>query len=622
MSKQTFSKAISESMQNKIYALELNNSSMFLEEDENFQIALCLAYMTLSKEKIIEKDMKERDRMKRLSQKVDQTEIDKVFDESFAKAVPNIIYAKENNNLWILDNIRDSIMHGAFEIDEERKLFLIDNKQYDRDFTAEIPFSWFIAYAKNDILSKKILDKYTVKGFYYNKLKDDRRYFLTKHEVRDNILYRINIVGNKFNVRNIEKRIKELFNIYKDETITKDMIDKYKDIPEKEKKKYGESYLVSFYMAREKVKESIEKEFPGVTLSIQIDNRKSKLDKKTEIVLPLYYNDYDVVMDELNKQVSSKSMTLLKYISNMIENIDSKELISIEETQNQKIDNTNRFNILLTNAPLVHKELPEISMISEQNLKILRSICINIYGLSTLVINHQELYNDTFFTEHPGIYGIKAYQKSHYLEYAEKRKSLILKILETENAIYTKQKQLKECNIQIVKSKIQTIIGVLETKKEVYVNELNNLAQTLKFERIENHKACNLENKQKLEEGLEKYYQHFKAAKEAENKWKIQKVIEELLEAQILEESKYTYGLCQNMKDVLTIIRNSFSHIGRVCIGKERGLDTNIILKDYDNNGEKTGEVLCKYQDLIDLLNAPYLITDTNTKKLTKKDTN
>ena len=35
-----------------------------------------------------------------------------------------ILYAKENNNLWILDNIRDSIMHGVFDIDEKRKCFL------------------------------------------------------------------------------------------------------------------------------------------------------------------------------------------------------------------------------------------------------------------------------------------------------------------------------------------------------------------------------------------------------------------------------------------------------------------------------------------------------------------
>ena len=60
------------------------------------------------------------------------------------------------------------------------------------------------------------------------------------------------------------------------------------------------------------------------------------------------------------------------------------------------------------------------------------------------------------------------------------------------------------------------------------------------------------------------------------------------------------------MKEVLTIIRNCFSHIGRVSIGKNRETETIIYLNDYDGN-EKTGEVICKYIDLIQLLRAPYI---------------
>ena len=70
--------------------------------------------MTLSKEKIIKKDMKEIDRLGRLTKLVDDKEIDKLFDTNFCSQVSIINYAKEQNNLWILDNIRDSIMHGAF----------------------------------------------------------------------------------------------------------------------------------------------------------------------------------------------------------------------------------------------------------------------------------------------------------------------------------------------------------------------------------------------------------------------------------------------------------------------------------------------------------------------------
>jgi hypothetical protein len=71
------------------------------------------------------------------------------------------------------------------------------------------------------------------------------------------------------------------------------------------------------------------------------------------------------------------------------------------------------------------------------------------------------------------------------------------------------------------------------------------------------------------------------------------------------------------MKDVLTIIRNCFSHVGRIYIGKDKLLSSFIILSDFDNNGEKSGEVICSYDNLIKLLNEPYQIEDT-TKKTSK----
>ena len=54
MSKENFSKKISNLMHKKLDALEQKNPNLFLEKDENFDVVLCLAYMTLSKEKIIE----------------------------------------------------------------------------------------------------------------------------------------------------------------------------------------------------------------------------------------------------------------------------------------------------------------------------------------------------------------------------------------------------------------------------------------------------------------------------------------------------------------------------------------------------------------------------------------
>ena len=187
MSKETFSSKICDAMDKKVAATEYFDLKTILENDENFEIAICLTYMTLSKEKIIEKDIKNNDRIGRLTQMVDTTEIDKVFQPGFAPQMPKIISSRENNNLWILDNIRDSIMHGAFDIDEKRKVFIINNNQFNRELSAEVPFSWFVSYAKNDILSKKLADIYTIKNYYYNKGKTNSKSFETSKELYNNI---------------------------------------------------------------------------------------------------------------------------------------------------------------------------------------------------------------------------------------------------------------------------------------------------------------------------------------------------------------------------------------------------------------------------------------------------
>lgn len=53
MSKIDFSKKIVPIIEHKINALENLDYSEFLKKDEYFELALCLAYLTLSKEKII-----------------------------------------------------------------------------------------------------------------------------------------------------------------------------------------------------------------------------------------------------------------------------------------------------------------------------------------------------------------------------------------------------------------------------------------------------------------------------------------------------------------------------------------------------------------------------------------
>ena len=398
MSKESFSQKISEIMYKKTNAIDRLDLKTLFEKDENFEVAICLAYMSLSKEKIIEKDIKNDDRLGRLTQKIDTSEIDKVFQSGFADEMPRIIYAKENNNLWILDNIRDSIMHGACDIDEEKKCFIIDNNQYNRELKAVIPFAWFIAYAKNDILSKKISDNYTIKNYYYNIAKKNRKHFDTRKELMNNILYRVNISGNKFNIKNIEKRINELFLLYSNDEISDEMVDKYKNQIGREKIKYNEKYLVSFYNARQKVIDTIQKEFPGVILKISIDDRKYRFVNKTAKKSPPYFNNYDLMFNMFNNRLSPKGISLLRFMSSIIENIDKN--YNIDESDHEESlewkKTTKIIHNLLTGEEISSDKNNDLYLVLDHDLKILRSIYLSVFGLSTLVINHETLYNKYF----------------------------------------------------------------------------------------------------------------------------------------------------------------------------------------------------------------------------------
>ena len=126
MSKRDFSEKIIETMEKKIKAIESIDPDEFAKKDEYFELAICLAYMTLSKEKIIDKDIKNDDQIKRLNENVDRNEINKVFNPSFSKEMPVILYTAVNDDVWMLDNIRDSIMHGSFDVDEDKSAKVLE----------------------------------------------------------------------------------------------------------------------------------------------------------------------------------------------------------------------------------------------------------------------------------------------------------------------------------------------------------------------------------------------------------------------------------------------------------------------------------------------------------------
>lgn len=604
MSKKSFSQEIDKLMYRKTKSLENGYYDDFFSKSEYFELVLCLAYMTLSKEKIIKKDMRDNRRLERLTRMVSTQDIDLLFDSSFCSDVPKIIASEESDKTWILDNIRDSIMHGMFEIDEERKCFIIDNDYFDRTLKAEVPFSWFISYAKNDILSKKKLDKCTIKGFYYNIGKQKKRRFEPGMEAKSHILYIVDVEGSKVNVRNVERRVKELFEECSRKFITDDDVLNYKDVIAKEKFKYGDKYFVSFCMAKDYVKEQIEKEFPGTNVRIHIDNRKGRTVNRIRKNNPLVCPGYDLLFDRLNSSIGKKSDLLLQYITNMIENLDSVSNVEIEKMSDA--DRTDFISKLLKGHNINCITWRDTSICHDENVKILRSICLNVYGLATLVLNHEDLYNKHFLDKSPFEFNIKSYATKPFLEYMGEQRKLVLDYLEQEITIFDDDLALKTCtNPKGVEFRTRRMMQA-EKKRENLREKMCNLQNEVHFEKFIDLDSYNSEADEILIDKIYELYEHFCKATTVQAKRDIKKAIGEYMIEMTKIRSNYIYGYCRSMEEALVIIRNAFSHIGRIYVGKERFKNTTIILNDFDIDGKKSGAVMCPYFDLINLLRNPF----------------
>ncbi len=612
MSKVDFSKKISTVIEHKINSLESLNYNEFLKNDEYFELALCLAYLNLSKEKIIDKELKNPKRLDRLKKHVPTIDIDALFRQGFSNKMPIINNSKEDNNLWILDNIRDSIMHEMLEIDEVKKCIIIKNDYYDRDLECEIPFSWIIDYAKYDILSKKISDNYKFKGFYYNKHKKDNSYLNTKKEISNTILYSVNIKGNKFNIKNVENRIKEIFEECSLIEIDEEIIEKYQEQININKKHYNNKYLISFYNTIAIVKNKISNEFPDITLDIFINERKNNLINKSSKKIASYYKNYDLLYSQLNELVKPKGISLLNHLTSIIENLNS----DIEKTDNNSIkENMCLINSIITNEKKQYTSITDIYNDFYKTLNVLRTICINTYGICTLVINNNELYKQYYEKNNMDMSDLCtiAYTNQGYLDCARKRKTIILDILEQEVKLFEKQTQLQNCTKEEDILKLKTFVNTILNKINQLKQELCKIEENLNFIPYINYKDYNSARINEISNSINNYYNHFNKSQTTEGKKKIKKAISKILDIKIEEDMKYIYRYCNNSNEIIEIIRNSLSHIGRINIIQDSFSQTKIIFNDYDNNHIRSGSVIMPYNDFLKLLKDP--LNETNEKK-------
>ena len=598
MSKISFSEKMNDTLYKKIKSFLYLDHDNFFEYDEYFELALCIAYLTLSKEKIIKKDIKNKDRLGRLDKKVENSEFDKLFEAEFCETPPNIISSKETDSGWILDNIRDCIMHGAFDVDEERRCFIINNHKHDRDLVAEIPFSWFIAYAKYDILSKKVSNHYSFGGFYYNIERKDSNCSKTKNEVFKNIMYKVDISGSKFNVDEISKKIRNIMNETSKKTLSDDLINKYKDTFS-HKYFYSERYLASFAVACKIAKETIEEEYPGVVVNFKLMDKKHEFATYADKHLTPYYNNYDVLMKEFDYAKRRKSYELISYIQKMLTSLETPERCFIGYAFNKMSNETliqfvDRFDGLIGDDLRYSDNKNRFKSVSTLILNIL----INIYGITTLVVNHGDFYNEEFLNMMPHDLGIQSRTKQPIIEYENLQRNFLEQILDIEILLCELKEEYAISPSKRKEKSIKKIEAKLEDKKQKMSVPK---PQSIIYDKVGYQKET-----EDLYKNLDIFMSHFQKTNDIDAKRRIREVILKLYDKKVECEIKYTSAISFDMEETLTIMRNCFSHIGRIYVGKNYGLDTTLIMKDYDTNNNESGCVILKLGTLIEILRKPF----------------
>ena len=620
MSKELYSKQIYQTLYGKLKVLDYREPVFFFEYDEYFELALCIAYMTLSKEKIITKEIENTDRLGRLKKQVATADIDAVFDPSFNPEMPTITNALENNNLWILDNFRDSIMHAAFDIDIENKQLIINNTQDERDLQATIPFSWFVAYTRNHIFNKKVLDKYTVRGFFYNDYKKTRRDINSYSEIYSHIMYEVVIEGNKFKVNEVEDRIRELFELYKHETIDQDTFISYQTKLPKTKNKYNQRYLTTFAVVCDKVKNKLKEEYPDLNIKIFVKDKKHKIAKKLSRKLDDTYSRYDTFMDSLNAGLYPNHKVILDYIANIIANLTpiDEEIIKRENESKRML----LFNQLLEDKNLQYTGYENERKRFFRNQEQARIICLTALAISTLVINQESIYNKFYEGQGPQQYSIIARTKKPLKENLEKYRSKHIELIQKEIQLQDKENEYNNCTNETRKPIIKTDLESLKQQVETLKEELTLLYD----ERMSHKQFSNIYTADKTKKEIEQLelllgaqidnYKSIKRKKDKKRRKLVLDNIKGIYNDYIELQQKDAYWKADDMKEALTIIRNCFSHLERIYIGQDKHLKTTIVLSDYDNKGNKSGEVITTYGNLLYVLSRAledqYILKKTN----------
>ena len=601
MSRESFSYKLTKDMYNKILALEDDYLDYVLDFDDTFELALALAYIVVSKEKIIEKDKKNDDNLKRLTRQVPKEEIDKLFTGKYSNMIEE---TEEEDNTWILDVIRDSIAHHKIDIDEDNEVIIFNNDFPNRKFKAVIPFSWFKDYLKSDLLSKRITNNFSYRSYYYN-----NNYYhkgiISKpmKSVFNNILYLVNIEGENIPIKEVTDKIEKLMSSYSlIETTEKEF-----DSSLMGKYKYNKKYFSSFLNAKEKLKKELEKDYPNSKIEIIVDDWRYSLSKRANKKLLPRYRSYKDLYQDLNSLVQSKELKLLNTYTDIYKYIE-------EINYNEELNDSDKLIKLLK---IINKKSPSLSHDStydknnynEAKQKIFL-LLLQVYGISTIVINNDILDNSEYLEYLDN--SCFAYNKKTLEEYQKSRRTCVKEMLRYRRNYFRQLDNYNKCHKECVKESALKYNNLYEKQVALYEELEKNIIYA--GISLEDGLVFNEENN-RIKKEIEDLFNEIEKLDNFKST-KIDKEILTLYDELSEKELKYIGYAKTSSENTLVLIRDCFAHIGRINLSNYPHIYRNYLkLIDYSDDGNIEGKTSFKSNQLLEAID----VSAVNVNKLVKK---
>lgn len=508
------------------------------------------------------------------STKIDFREHRKQIQFSFTPIkINNILKGKENDSIWIIDNIRDSIAHGHFYIDFDTNSIIINNIHEDRLLNCELKFDLFVGL--NELVTEERI------GGYTDKMLTTTPTLHMMHKIGCPIITTI-------------KDENELKYLLKNRYILSYcQVTKINEIDNN--KKYED--LVKFFNYNVRVMEDMHKKFKTST---PIDLGEYYV-KKMSSYINDQMNNYDVTIfsNHLDSETINK---VVKYVAEqkdfytrnitdqsqilheILKSIISHDEITVERgiTDIVELYNHSSLKHYLTD-PIEIRELEDLIFSNANSFRENKKLAnLFILGTNNFVSNKECIY-DKYFDNY-NEFDLSNFEYQDYSGYER----LLSKLKVKNDDLNNLNKSLY--NLTTRKSNLNNnLLKAPNDKKVIIQNNINNLDILIK------------ETNDKINDTT----------------LEINDIITNM---NTHKTDSYSDYINNNNKNFFNHLRNAFAHNNIKYLDDRITYNRKIVLEDYDDNKNLTFRCVCRYYDLVKLFNNELFLEAINNNESKKRE--